>query len=176
MDELERAITELLQRHRGLIRTLLNRNSHRFGHVDADDVEQEVALRLYQVLKRETKIQHPASYIASVVNTTLLDVIRKAGRRLPEGADSSQTEPVSPEQEPALRLQHQQQLQQVEHCLQQLPTNRAIAVRLHLQGYSHREMADITGWSTGKIRNLVSRGMQTLKARLKERGVELDEN
>ncbi len=175
MEDLEQEITRLLARHRGLIRSILTQNSHRFGHVDVEDVEQEVAIRLFQALKREIKIDNPASYIATVVNTTLLDVIRKASRRLPEGADGGHHE-VAGGPQPQQTWLNRERLQQVEACLAELPDNRAIVVRLQLQGYSHQEMAEITGWTTGKIRNLASRGMQALKAKLKEQGVELEDD
>jgi RNA polymerase sigma-70 factor (ECF subfamily) len=52
-----------------------------------------------------------------------------------------------------------------------LMESRRRVVRLHLLGYENAEIAGLLGWSGGKTRNLLSRGLADLRGRLRELGV-----
>ena len=69
--------------------------------------------------------------------------------------------------------QQQQILDQVSRTLARLPENRRAAVKLYLQGFKIQEIADLLGWTEPKARNLLYRGLQTLREDLEEGGVEL---
>jgi DNA-directed RNA polymerase specialized sigma24 family protein len=53
----------------------------------------------------------------------------------------------------------------------ELIDSRRVPVRMHLLGYEAHEIADRLGWSGAKTRNLLSRGMADLRARLDARGI-----
>ena len=47
--------------------------------------------------------------------------------------------------------------------------NRRVVVRMSLAGYDRQQIAVRLGWSDAKVRNLLSRGMDDLRAQLAER-------
>jgi RNA polymerase sigma-70 factor (ECF subfamily) len=54
----------------------------------------------------------------------------------------------------------------MDEALETLAVDRRVAVRLHLRGQSLAEIARITGWTSGKARNLLYRGLADLRASL----------
>lgn len=48
---------------------------------------------------------------------------------------------------------------------------RRPAVRMYLAGYPREEIAELMGWTEGKTRNLLYRGLADLRARLTELGI-----
>jgi hypothetical protein len=61
---------------------------------------------------------------------------------------------------------------QIEAGVAQLPANRRLAVRLHLQGLTTAEIGELSGWSEPKARNLVYRGLKDLRQYLRALGIE----
>ena len=43
---------------------------------------------------------------------------------------------------------------------------RGVAVRMYLRGYNHRAIARLRGWTEGKARNLLYRGLADLRIKL----------
>ena len=52
---------------------------------------------------------------------------------------------------------------QVEVALARLVPSRRMVVRMSLAGYDRQQIVDRLGWSDGKVRNLLSRGMDDLR-------------
>ena len=57
-------------------------------------------------------------------------------------------------------------------ALAQLPENRRLAVKNHLQGLTTPEIGALLGWSEPKARNLVHRGLKDLRTALRALGIE----
>lgn len=148
--------------------------------IDADDVEQEVRIRLWRAIERDRSAAFHASYIQRVVASTVIDALRRAQVRATEPLPEDSEEGFQPfpdgSQGPEDRASNRQNVEQLKACLAALPERRRYPISLHLQGFALQEIADLIGTSAEAARKLVSRGMDELKDRLRELGAgEFDE-
>ena len=141
--------------------------------VDPADIEQEVRIRLWKAIERDRSGAFHASYVQKVVATTVIDALRRAEVRaaepLPEDDDEAGQLPeegVGPEQSAS----DGERLSGLQRCLGEIPERRRLPITLHLQGFSLQEIADVVGTSAEAARQLVSRGLEELKSKLRERG------
>lgn len=176
--EVERRLRDLLERFGGRVRAILAGSGlHRHG-IQPEDVEQEVRIRLWQALTRESELRHPASYIVQVVRTTVIDAMRRAAAR-PAAAEGAApdgdrrevaAEPGRAGFDPETTAAAQLLAGQVELILADLGGERARAVRLLLQGFTTEEIGRVHNWTEAKARNLAYRGLSELRLRLAELG------
>ncbi len=153
----------------------------RGGGVDVDDVEQEARVRIWRTLRRQRDLSKPASFFYRVAVTTTIDALRRLRARREESLEASRPETggdsgprgrlelirdpgVSPEDAASTR----QELHQAREALDRLPANRRRVVGLHLQGFNTREIGELLGWTEPKARNLLYRGLKTLRGHLGE--------
>ncbi|WP_300616440.1 RNA polymerase sigma factor [Dokdonella sp.] len=143
--------------------------------IDPADVEQEIRIRLWKALERDRSGAFHASYVQRVVASTVIDALRRAEVRaaepLPEEDDDVPADlgegPVGPERSAG----DAERMQGIERCLNEIPERRRLPIALHLQGFSLQEIADLAGIPSAEAaRKLVSRGLEELKARLRELG------
>lgn len=165
-----------LEEHgRGLRRKIAQRCPRRLG-IEPCDIEQDVRLRLWRVLQRQTVIQSPDSYLHRVINSAIIDAVRRTrvrqeepldipGQEGLEGGSLEQTQQTSvPAAEHA--LEHEQLLQKVLTVLGALSEDSRQAIALHLQGFTSQEIATTMGWTEPRARHLAHRGLHTLRGRL----------
>ena len=150
----------------------------RLGTGALDEIEQAVRIRLWKALESEKKIEHPTSYLHRMTINATLDEVRRRARRpessleaLVEGT-GSEFAPITSEPSAEARAHRRQTLEAVERCLQELSTDRARAVRCHLQGFTTSETASLFGWTEPKARNLTYRGLEQLRRRLALQGID----
>jgi len=157
---LHRTIADLCPRHLGL---------------EVADIEQEARLRLWRALAAEREIQHPASYVYRVAVSTTVDAMRRARSRreesLPDetGDDpktGAMTPVADPGESPDLRTERRRMLARIRQEVERLTEDGRRSVRLHLQGFTTREVGDLLGFSEAKARNLVYRGLEQIRQRL----------
>ncbi len=152
--------------------------------IQFNDIEQEARLRLWRALQSEREINDPASYLYRIAVTATLDAIRRVKTKreeqllLAEDGDEEAGEPLylaaGPAHAPDLLAERRQVVRKVVAMLARLPENRRRAVGLHLEGMTTREIADLLGWSEPKARNLVYRGLQDLREKLRAEGVDYE--
>ncbi len=123
------------------------------------DIEQEVRLALWKRLQSGKKIDHPASYIYKVALTTAWRLIRRAG---PDPVPLDETTLPSPEVSVASGLTPTERARFIEQALLTLGPDESRAVRAHLAGFNHREIATLFGWSESVARHRVYRSMESL--------------
>lgn len=142
---------------------------------DQDELVQEVRIRLWRSRATGELIALlGASYLYRTAVTAALIVIRRR-RMKTSGRDESLDEVhpaflsggVTPDGELASR----ELAGEVERALETLAPARAPVVRLHLSGYSREEIAELYGWTEGKTRNLLYRGLADLREVLNQRGI-----
>lgn len=165
-------ISQIIHKNRPLLRQLVQSLWTERGSFSADDLEQEIWLKLVRLMSNENNLQLNASYIRRVVNTTIIDTLRKLAAR-PDANSSEAANASSPATTEDLNVDHQL-IEQIDEVIGSLGQNRSIAVRLHIQGYNSREIAKITGWSEAKARNLSSRGIKALRVKLNEMGIDYE--
>jgi RNA polymerase sigma factor (sigma-70 family) len=127
---------------------------------------QQVRIRLWQAQRESEQISRaPASYVYRTAVSAALDLMRRRraldepGAALPDRRD------------PHDDLAYSELSQLVARAIDQIPASRRPVVRMHLAGYPREEIAQLLGWSEAKTRNLLYRGMEDLRERLKGLGV-----
>lgn len=131
----------------------------------ARDVVQDVFLRLCAADRARVE-GHLAPWLYRVCRNRAMDVRRK-GRLMPrtnaETMESRQSAGPGPDAGPAGREAHAQAML----AIAGLPEAQQEAVRLKFQhGLSYREIAEVTGRTTGSVGVLIHEGMCALRRRL----------
>lgn len=163
---------------------LLHHVATRHGLVsdDVDEVVQEVRVRLWRARQEsETIAGLGTSYIYRTALSAALEVVRRkrgSGRvtslaesRDERGEHDALASVASDERGPEHTLARAEFASAVAAAMLELADARRTAVRLHLVGYSRDEIAEMTGWSAAKARNLIYRGLADLRAALLRRGI-----
>ena len=174
LDPVHARLEELFRTYGARVRALLRTYGLDKHGVDPADVEQEVRIRLWRAIERDRSGAFHASYVQRVVASTVIDALRRAEVRatepLPDEDDESAEigdGPVGPERSAG----DVERMQGLDRCMGEIPERRRLPIALHLQGFSLQEIADLTGIPSAEAaRKLVSRGLEELKARLRERG------
>lgn len=141
---------------------------------DLDEVTQLVRIRLWRAVERGGGRAIPRAYVYRAALSAGIDCGRRAGARREESLDAlDQSNRWSPADHrgPLAVLESAELVSEIEAALAELPAPRRAAVRLHLDGFDREEIARELGWTHCKARNLVYRGLKTLRARLQARGV-----
>ncbi|MEW5900403.1 MAG: RNA polymerase sigma factor [Acidobacteriota bacterium] len=142
--------------------------------IDPEDVLQEIRAKLWKRYSSEKKMPPRASYINRVVNSALIDFMRRA--RL-------QAKIVQDERCAKLfryRLSNPGQPDEfllkkaIGDVCETLIDHRRRVVELFLLNMTLEEIARALSWSEGKTRNLLYRGLSDMRRKLKERGIEYE--
>ncbi len=175
-------LEQIFQQHRHLIEKAVYSQNIQILGVTADDVYQEVSIRLIKVLENDREIENLSSYLYRTAANVIIDLARKNKRHLQDVAlldhddsqDGYQNDLISHETEPEQQILSTEVQHQVFEAIESLPESRRVAVKLRLQGYSVKEMATMTGWPFYKAENLSKRGMSALKDKLKQMNIDYD--
>lgn len=147
-----------------------------------DDIEQEARLKLWNALKGERNIENTSSYLFRIAATTTVDAIRKVRQRRESQLDELETGdddlesrfPQAGARSPEDLAAQREMMGKVQTALAMLSDNRRRSVSLHLRGLNNIEVAEILGWSESKARNLIYRGLNDLRKRLRGMGIDYD--
>jgi RNA polymerase sigma factor (sigma-70 family) len=169
----------LVKEYGKFLRSVIAQTCPRNLGIQINDIEQEAHLRLWRALQSERELTNAASYIYRIAVTTTIDAVRRVMARQEEQEDESEAEigtlAVGSERLPDQAVERSQLMQKVEGALMRLTENRRIAVEFHLQGMTSQEIADLCDWTEPKARNLVYRGLNELRKRLRDEGVEYEQ-
>ena len=175
-------LRRLLEEHGSWLRRTVERKCPRHLGIDPAEVEQDVIVRVWRALERESELRAPASFLYRVIATALVDAVRRRRARpedplVLQSDDHTQavSEPSALGPSPELAARHAEALREVDKVLAAMPDRRRLAVRLHLQGFDTTEIGRLAGWSEPKARNLVYRGLAELRRRLLEHGIQYEE-
>jgi RNA polymerase sigma factor (sigma-70 family) len=153
----------LIKRYARLIRAVVARVK---GQAD-EDVEQRVAIALWNRVKGEQTIDHPSSYIYRCAVRETVRAMQQQRETAPLVEDLAAGSPSPDAAAAAGEL-----AELTRRCLDGLSADRRRAAEAHLQGFDVDEIMELYGWSYQKARNLVARGMSDLRERLRALGVE----
>lgn len=163
------AIERLLVRFGGLMR----RAAQARGLIeqDIDEVLQDVRIRLWKSQATTENLDGlGASYLQKVAMSAAIDLIRRRTARREESLDGMADPETMPD---ALRVAPidttvpSELTHRLETALSQMVQNRRLVVQLHLEGYERHEISGMTGWTEAKVRNLLYRGLDDLRALLR---------
>jgi RNA polymerase sigma-70 factor, ECF subfamily len=156
------ACRALVERHLGRVTAFAARTLG--SAADAEDVAQEVFLRLWTSARRWEPRARLSTWLHRVALNLCLDRI---ARRRDVPLDSA-PEPVDPAPSAVALLERQAVGQRVNMEIAALPPQQRVAIVLcHYQGLRNLEAAEVMGVSVEALESLLARGRRTLRARLR---------
>jgi len=178
--ETEATFNAIVEEYGKFLRDAISQVCPKDMGLDFDDIEQEARMKLWRAIKSEREIRNIPSYVYRIAVTTTIDAMRKVQDRREEQLLLMETEeePVlqiaSEEALPDELAEQQQLIEKVEETLALLPPDRRRVVALYLGGMTSREIGEILGWSEPKARNLLYRGLKTLRKYLSLAGIKCE--
>jgi len=167
-DKKEKELETLLLRFSSFIRSQIQKFDVQKLGIDPDDIAQEVRIKIWNLLRNEKNITCYSSYIKKIVDSSVIDQIRKLRR---EGH--------------IFLVEKQKQVAEIENlykpdsarktalsetlaeAVESLIVSRRNVVKLYLLNMSIEEISQYYNWSSHKTRNLLYRGLYDLKKAMK---------
>ncbi len=143
--------------------------------IDPDDVFQEVRIKIWKLLNDEKKIVNYSSYIRKIVDSSVIDHIRKMRRE--RGLILQQKHKTISEWKSTYEtdiIYDRNLKKMVSETVDSLLESRCKVVKLYLLNLTIEEIATLFKWSRDKTRNLLYRGLADLKKALKEKNIEYE--
>jgi RNA polymerase sigma-70 factor (ECF subfamily) len=153
---------------------------YRLDESGIDEVMQEVRIRLWRARGTSEQVgETNTSYVYRTASSAALDVLRRRRARQAERHDSidggdAVTTLTAPHPDPHAALEGSELATRVARAIDEIPSSRRPAVRMHLAGYPRDEIARLMGWTEAKTRNLLYRGLADLRERLTAEGIGWD--
>jgi RNA polymerase sigma-70 factor (ECF subfamily) len=173
----EQELRSILDEFSGLIKVhIIKFDPQKFG-LDPDDISQEIRIKIWRLLHDEKNIKNPASYIKKIVNSSVIDFLRKWKRD--EGIMWVEKQKKVSEMKkgyPAAISLEENLRDSVAEAVDSLIESRRKVVRLHLMDMTIEEISAYFNWSSNKTRNLLYRGLTDLKKLLRNKDIDYEDN
>lgn len=170
-DVVSAAIEAAVERWGGLIRRAALR--HGLTGSDMEEVVQDLRIRLWRALDRpnEKNPSQSSSYVYRAAMSAAVDLLRRR-RAGPLGrpVDLELVSDTLPARGGNIGDDEADQVAALGRALERLLPERRLAVRLHLDGKSREDIAELTGWNEARTRNLLYRGLADVKSLLDAKG------
>ena len=156
------ALGQLVQRHQERVLSLAYRILLRWDL--AEDVGQEVFLRVWSSAGDYRPKARFTTWLYRVVVNVALDAIRRARRQPVQLAESFADVPAG---DPPDHLVAEERAASVAKAVAALPERQRIALVLHVyEDLRCREVAEVTGWSASAVESLLVRAYAALRLHL----------
>jgi RNA polymerase sigma-70 factor (ECF subfamily) len=143
--------------------------------IDPDDVLQEIKIKLWKMLEDEKIINNYASYIRKVVDSSVIDFLRKLRKEKTIFLHEKQKWISEQKINYLTDSSFDEGLKNtLNETVNSLIESRRNVVRLFLLGMTIDEISTFLKWSKDKTRNLLYRGLSDLKKKLREKGIEYE--
>ena len=166
------AIDRVLPRFGGLMRRAAQARG--LLEHDVDEVLQDIRIRLWKSRASDENLEAlGASYLHKVAISAVIDFLRRRTSRREDSLDlviSAETVPIALQVAPVDSSASAALTSRLEAALVGIMQNRRLVVQLHLEEYERHEIAGMTGWTEAKVRNLLYRGLDDLRAALRANG------
>ena len=168
-------IDAVLSRFNRMVRSVGGK--HGLTDPEQDELIQEVRIRLWRALEDPARIREVAtSYVYQTATTAALDMVRRKSSGRAARVETPEVSEAVLERKSGgwradHRVKHGEISRQIEDALAALAENRRPVVKMYLAGYDRHEIAELLGWTEGKTRNLLYRGLADLRAALTALGV-----
>ncbi|MCS6852038.1 MAG: sigma-70 family RNA polymerase sigma factor [Gemmataceae bacterium] len=169
------AFAELVEHYQERLIAVLH---HLMGNADeAEDLAQEVFLRVYRARKRYRPRSKFSTWLFTIANNVALTALRNRNRALPLEVRDSGTlgvEPVKklvadPDSGPSQRMQREELAQRVQKALETLNERQRMAVILNkFEDMNYAEIGEVMGLSVMAVKSLLSRARANLRAALQD--------
>jgi len=161
--EIDEAALRLLARHGAQILATARRYAQ--TPEDAEDAYQR-ALEILLTKAPTTREAELVPWLKTVVKHEAFALRRQRERHSPVTDDGELSERGTPAAATHDQAERYERLQQGAEALAQLKPQEIRALVLKAQGYSYREMCEITGWSYTKVNRCLTEGRQALAVRV----------
>ena len=139
--------------------------SYGAGKEEAEDIAQDVMLRLWQMRDELDRYERPEALITLMARNLLRNHQR---RRQPEVLDETMI--ISQSNNPHKLLEIKEDDDWLDKRLQQLPaTQRTLLYLRQVERYSREEIANLLGIEISSVSTLLSRARRTLLEEIKQR-------
>jgi RNA polymerase sigma factor (sigma-70 family) len=162
----------ILERFSASIRASIMKFGLEEKGIDPEDVLQDIRLKIIKKIFSAKKIRSPASYINSVVHTTLIDCLRKS-RAHEEILQLERLRQAEGQKEP--RVGDTLARRAIGEAVDSLIPSRKKALKMFLLNMTVEEIARSLNWTPIKTRTLIYRGLDDIKRKLKKRGIDHDD-
>lgn len=171
---LSAAIEATLARYGGMIRRV--GWQHRLDEAGVDELVQDVRIRIWRARGDSEQIQQvTSSYMYRTASSAALDLLRRRRAGRSEAVEPEELEArvnaAATAAGPAEELAELELAEVVARAVDTIAPARRPVVRMYLAGYSREEIAGLLGWTEGKTRNLLYRGLADLRGRLLDQGI-----
>lgn len=169
----ERAFAELVRRYRDpVFRLALSILGQAFAG-DAEDVAQEVFLKVHHALASFRGESRLGSWVYRIAFNHALNVKARMRYRAPHVSDEALAGAAVPAQHPVDRLEAVRRNRALQECVEELPEVYQSALRLHYwMGASMHEIAVLIGVPENTVKSYLHRARRLLHAMLVERGLD----
>ncbi len=169
------AFTELIERFQHRLVAVMH---HLVGHADeAEDLAQEVFLRVYRIRKKYTPKAKFSTWLFTIANNLALNALRDRRRRqvMPlETNESGQFGPLSTgamtstrDQPPTHNIQQQELAEVIRLALDGLNERQRMAIVLNkFEDMNYTDIADVMGLTAKAVKSLLSRARAKLREAL----------
>jgi RNA polymerase sigma factor (sigma-70 family) len=157
---------QLIETYAKVMSSAIRRVCGRRNKALIPDVEQEVRLALWKRFRSGKKIEHPASYLYKAALTTALAVLQRQLRGEP-AVEPEVLESLAASAEEPADLLPAERASLLSQLLGKLPAQQTYALRAHLAGFNHKEVAVLLGSTESVARHRIYRGMEALRDRVR---------
>lgn len=169
-DDPRLSFAELWHRLAPHVRAAIARHPSRDAALGAEDLLQEVRIRVWTVYEGDRNSRFRPSYYYKVVNSAIIDSLRAhrgtlahARREEDDEAGGAVEQVGSTERPPETVAEDAGRFDRLRAAIRRLPAARRRAVGLFLQGFTIPEIAELLGCDEGRAHNLTYRGIRALK-------------
>lgn len=175
-DDDQTAFAELVELYHHRLVVVMH---HLIGHHDeAEDLAQEVFLRVYRGRKKYHPRAKFSTWLFTIANNLALNYLRGKQRKPVVSLDVRDSGPLGPrpaEQlvkdragQPMARMQQQELAGIVRKALEELSERQRVAVVLNkFEDMNYAEIAEVMGLTTKAVKSLLSRARENLRQTLK---------
>jgi RNA polymerase sigma factor (sigma-70 family) len=133
----------------------------------AEDIIQDVALKLFSGADRYAPINNVAGFVYTSIRNRIIDIMRKPKKATPIAIDSEFSEIAEMLQQSAESEPSEEMIALLNNCIQKLkPGYRDIIVAVDIEGYSYKEISNETGIPEGTLMSRRHRAMSILHKKI----------
>jgi RNA polymerase sigma-70 factor (ECF subfamily) len=155
----------LVDEHGAAVLALLRRLCGR-GH-DAEDLFQDVALRVWRNLGSRPRLRNPRGWLMTIAYRVFLDHEAQTPKLGPLSDDEELPQRGGRDQDPAVLTELRERRGIVEEAVAELsPATRSVVALHYTGGLSLREIAKALGISVGTVKSRLNSGLEQLRRRL----------
>jgi RNA polymerase sigma-70 factor (ECF subfamily) len=176
-DDVPGAFEELVEQYQHRLITVMH---HLVGNAqEAEDLAQEVFLRIYRVRKKYRPKAKFSTWLFTIANNLALNTLRTRQRKPVVPLDTRDSGPLGPrpaeqlvhdrDDQPMQRMQQQELAAIIRRALEGLNERQRAAVILNkFEDMNYAEIAEVMGLTTKAVKSLLSRARCNLRAALKD--------